>query len=198
MRLKQFFRFFKSLFVKDLKIDKDTGFPLPESNLPSRKKRRTPSPTPEQWSLDKFKVEPRDGKTRFQDFDLPVPIMHAIADLKFKYCTPVQAKLLTHTLMGKDATAQAQTGTGKTASFIISILSAFLNNRIRKRTGYPRSLILAPTRELVCQIEKDFRLIARYSNLKIVSVYGGTGYKKQIKMLLPLRRAASSILRERN
>jgi len=90
-------------------------------------------------------------------------VMHAIADLKFNYCTPVQAKLLSHTLEGKDATAKAQTGTGKTASFIITILTAFIKKSFKNRKGAPRALILAPTRELVYQIEKDFKDLAKYT-----------------------------------
>ena len=105
--------------------------------------------------------------------------MHAIADLGFEYCTDIQTALLPHTLAGKDATAKAQTGTGKTATFIIAIIKAFSRKPVKNRTGFPRALILAPTRELVHQIETDFQGLARYSQLNIVSVYGGTGYAKQ-------------------
>jgi ATP-dependent RNA helicase RhlB len=84
-----------------------------------------------------------------------------------------------HTLVGKDATAKAQTGTGKSASFIITILSAFIKKQIRNKSGTPRALILAPTRELVHQIEKDFVMLAKYTPIKIVAVYGGTGYNQQ-------------------
>ena len=110
-------------------------------------------------------------------------VMHAISDLKFNYCTPIQAKLLSHTLQGTDATAKAQTGTGKSASFIITILSAFIKKAFKNRNGTPRALILAPTRELVYQIEKDFKELARYTNLRIIAIFGGTGYKQQQIML---------------
>jgi len=109
--------------------------------------------------------------------------MHAISDLKFEFCTPVQAKLLPHTLEGKDATAKAQTGTGKSASFIITILTAFIKKSFKNKNGMPRALILAPTRELVYQIEKDFKALSRYANLRIISIFGGTGYNKQQTML---------------
>ena len=109
--------------------------------------------------------------------------MHAISDLKFNYCTPIQAQLLAHTLQGKDATAKAQTGTGKTASFIITMISAFLKKPVQNPRGMPRALILAPTRELVYQIEKDFNALAKYTRLRIVSIFGGTGYKQQQNQL---------------
>jgi ATP-dependent RNA helicase RhlB len=133
--------------------------------------------------VDQFHVPPREGKTRFHDLDLPEPLMHAIADLGFEYCTDIQAALLPHTLEGKDATAKAQTGTGKTAAFIISLLKAFTNKPVKNSPGFPRALILAPTRELVHQIEKDFQGLARYSGFTIVSVFGGTGYARQQQML---------------
>ena len=110
-------------------------------------------------------------------------VMHAIADLKFNYCTPIQAKLLSHTLEGKDATAKAQTGTGKSASFIITIITALVKKAFKNRKGCPRALVLAPTRELVYQIEKDFKGLAKYTNLRILSIFGGTGYQKQQAML---------------
>lgn len=128
-------------------------------------------------------MAPQERKTRFHDFDLPLSVMHAIADLNFNYCTPIQAKLLSHTLQGKDATAKAQTGTGKSASFIITILTAFIKKAVKNRKGAPRALILAPTRELVYQIEKDFKALARYTNLRILSIFGGTGYNQQQIML---------------
>jgi ATP-dependent RNA helicase RhlB len=144
--------------------------------------RTVPKPEPV-WSPDRFQVPPRDGKTRFHDLDLPEPLMHAIADLGFKYCTDIQAALLPHTLAGKDATAKAQTGTGKTAAFIISLIQTFTNRPAKNPPGVPRALILAPTRELVHQIEKDFQGLARYSGFTIVSVFGGTGYARQQQML---------------
>ncbi|MEX1301185.1 MAG: DEAD/DEAH box helicase [Desulfotignum sp.] len=135
------------------------------------------------WSPDQFHVPPREGNTRFHDLDLPEPLMHAIADLGFEYCTDIQADLLPHTLAGKDATAKAQTGTGKTAAFIITLINAFTRKPVKNTPGVPRALILAPTRELVHQIEKDFQGLARYSRFTIISVFGGTGYARQQQML---------------
>lgn len=128
-------------------------------------------------------MAPEEGKTRFHDLDLPISLMHAISDLKFNYCTDIQAKLLPHTLMGKDATAKAQTGTGKSATFLVAIIKSFIENPFKPKIGMPRALILAPTRELVYQIEKDFNGLAKYTQLRILSVFGGTGYNQQMTIL---------------
>ncbi|MCG8686075.1 MAG: DEAD/DEAH box helicase, partial [Desulfobacterales bacterium] len=124
-----------------------------------------------------------EGKTRFHDLNLPLGLMHAVCDLGFKYCTDIQAQLLPHTLKGQDATAKAQTGTGKSATFIITLINRFTRKSIKREKGFPRALILAPTRELVHQIEKDFKGLGKYSHLRIVSVFGGTGYHKQQTLL---------------
>jgi ATP-dependent RNA helicase RhlB len=142
-----------------------------------------PRPQKKKWTPLDFPVEPIEGETRFHDLKLHSSILHAIADLKFNYCTPVQAKLLPHTLEGKDATAKAQTGTGKSASFIITIMAAFIKTPQKNNNGTPRALILAPTRELVHQIEKDFKALARYTRFKILAVFGGTGYQEQQAVL---------------
>ncbi len=162
-------------------VVKKEAHPTPEKETPPAppRKKRPPRPKKQAWTLDNFQVAPEEGKTRFHDLDLPLGLMQAICDLKFNYCTDIQAQLLPHTLLGKDATAKAQTGTGKSATFIIAIINTFLNKPIAPPKGMPRSLILAPTRELVHQVEKDFNALARYSHLSILAVYGGTGYAQQ-------------------
>ena len=114
------------------------------------------------WDVSQFKVPPAEGKTRFHDFDLPIPLLHAIYDLGFEYCTPIQAEILPSTLSGKDASGRAQTGTGKTAAFLITVLTRLLNNPVqgKRKPGTPRVLILAPTRELVLQTAKGAALLA--------------------------------------
>ena len=146
----------------------------------------TPPPRPPRqrrprWSLDKFPVSPQEGKNRFHDFEIPLNLMHAIADLKFDYCMPVQAEVLPYTLKGEDATAKAQTGTGKSAAFLVTIITRLLQNPLKgkRQKGTPRALIIAPTRELVLQIEKDAKALLKYTPLKIMSVFGGMGYKQQ-------------------
>ena len=137
------------------------------------------------WDISQFQVPPAEGKARFQDFDLPHEIIHAIADSGFRYCTPIQAKILPKILSGNDASGRAQTGTGKTAAFLIAIFAKFIRNKIpgKKSFGAPRALIIAPTRELVLQIAKEAHVLSKYSPLKIVTVFGGMDYEKQRKQL---------------
>jgi ATP-dependent RNA helicase RhlB len=136
------------------------------------------------WDPSKFVVPAEEGKTRFHDLGLPEEIMHAIQDLGFRYCTPVQAAVLPHALDGRDVAGQAQTGTGKTAAFLIAIFTRFLRNPpARRRPGSPRALIIAPTRELVLQIEKDARALSPYLELSVVPVFGGMEFEKQRKVL---------------
>ena len=156
--------------------------PKPIATPSPHQKAKPPSPK-KAWTLERFQVDPEEEKTRFHDLNLPLSLMHGICDLKFKYCTEIQAKLLPHTLTGKDATAKAQTGTGKSATFLIAIIKTFLEKPFKPKKGMPRALILAPTRELVHQIEKDFNGLAKYSHLRILSVFGGTGYNQQMTIL---------------
>ena len=139
----------------------------------------------ESWDVSQFKIPPAEGKTRFHDLNLPDPLLHAISDLGFEYCTPIQAEILPSTLSGKDASGRAQTGTGKTAAFLITVITRILYNPIqgKRRPGTPRILILAPTRELVLQISEEARQLSKYCALKIVSVFGGMDYAKQRKQL---------------
>ncbi len=112
--------------------------------------------------------------------------MHAIAELGFQYCTPVQAEIMPKTLKGLDATGRAQTGTGKTAAFLISILTHILRNppEEKRKPGSPRALILAPTRELVMQIEKDALGLSKYCpGVRTLGIYGGMDYTKQRREL---------------
>lgn len=85
--------------------------------------------------------------------------MHAVADVGFQYCTPIQAEILPHALRHHDVCGRAQTGTGKTAAFLISSLTTLLRNPpdTNRKPGTPRVLILAPTRELALQIEQRGR-----------------------------------------
>ena len=133
------------------------------------------------WSLESFAVEPEDGKTRFHDLDLPRAVMHGIADLGFRYASPIQSEALPVVLDGEDIVAKAQTGTGKTAAFLISMIDTFLREPIegKRRTGTPRALILAPTRELVIQIAQDAEDLCKYTRLSVLSIVGGIDYQKQ-------------------
>jgi ATP-dependent RNA helicase RhlB len=154
-----------------------------EPNVKYRRPRQQRKEKPK-WDLDSFQVDPLPGKSRFHDFDLPLSLMRAIADLDFKYCTPIQAKALPDALDGKDMVARASTGTGKSAVFLVALFARLLRNRqAAGKPGTPRALIIAPTRELVMQIAKDGQQLAKYTGLRIVAVYGGTDYKKQMALL---------------
>ncbi len=111
--------------------------------------------------------------------------MHAIADLGFEYCTPVQAEILPRLLTGADALGRAQTGTGKTAAFLLGIFAMFLRTppNAKRRRASPRALVLSPTRELALQIEKDARALSKYLPCRIVAVLGGIDYEKQKRAL---------------
>jgi ATP-dependent RNA helicase RhlB len=137
------------------------------------------------WDVSQFNVPPAEGRTRFHDFDLPAPLLHAISDLGFEYCTPIQAEILPSSLPGKDASGRAQTGTGKTAAFLITVITRMLNNPIHdnRKPGTPRTLVLAPTRELVLQISEEARNLSKYTDLQTISVFGGMDYEKQRKQL---------------
>ena len=137
------------------------------------------------WDPSAFSIPTVDGKSRFHDLDLPEAIMHAIADLGFQYCTPIQAEILPNTLAGKDATGRAQTGTGKTAAFLITVLTRMLRNPVdtKRSKGTPRILVIAPTRELVMQIADEARALAKYTNVTITSIFGGMDYDKQRQQL---------------
>ncbi|MBR9910512.1 MAG: ATP-dependent RNA helicase RhlB [Gammaproteobacteria bacterium] len=138
-----------------------------------------------EWSLNEFKVAPQEGKTRFHDLDLPDSVMHAIADLGFEYCSPIQAQSLPHTLNGHDMVGKAQTGTGKTAAFLLSVIDDLIKHPIEadRYAGEARALIIAPTRELVLQIAEDAKSLTKYTDLKVHTLVGGMDYAKQQRHL---------------
>ncbi len=138
------------------------------------------------WNPEDFKAPPvLEGKVRFHDLGLPDPIMHAIHDLGFEYCTPIQGKSLPLSLAGKDVAGRAQTGTGKTAAFLLAILNQFIKKPTAsdRPFGSPRALMLAPTRELVVQIDKDAASLSKYCPLNTLAVYGGMEFKNQQRKL---------------
>ncbi|BDV41644.1 ATP-dependent RNA helicase RhlB [Geotalea uraniireducens] len=115
---------------------------------------------------------------KFTTLDLPAQVLQGIADTGFTDCTPIQEKTLPLALQGKDVAGQAQTGTGKTAAFLITLFSHLLRKEgeVAQR---PRALVLAPTRELVVQIEKDAQALGAHTGLTIQAIYGGVDYMKQ-------------------
>jgi ATP-dependent RNA helicase RhlB len=118
---------------------------------------------------------------RFAELDLPEPVMKGLADAGFERCTPIQAETLPIALEGGDVAGQAQTGTGKTAAFLVAMFT-HLDRRPARPTrslSDPRALIMAPTRELAIQIHKDAELLGAHTGLVLGLAYGGTDYEKQ-------------------
>ncbi len=155
--------------------------PLDVSTPKEKYRPRPPKKKKKAWDPASFEVPPAENKTRFHDLDLPLPIMHAVADLKFEYCTPIQAKALPETLLGKDLIGRAQTGTGKSAAFLISMFARMLSEKPdpKRAVAEPRALIIAPTRELVMQIMRDAKGLIKYTNIRVLPVFGGVDYQKQ-------------------
>jgi ATP-dependent RNA helicase RhlB len=116
---------------------------------------------------------------RFEELSIPQKVLDGIRAAGFSECTPVQTLTLPVALTGKDIAAQAQTGTGKTAAFLIAVFSRMLTLPSQGRGSSPRALIIAPTRELVMQIEAEAKLLGGPSGFRIVPVFGGVDYQKQ-------------------
>jgi ATP-dependent RNA helicase RhlB len=137
------------------------------------------------WTPSQFEVPPQEDETRFHDLGLEDSVMHGIADLGFQYCSPIQAQVLPHTLQGHDAIGKAQTGTGKTAAFLITIFNDQLVHppQGERFVGEPRALVIAPTRELVMQIAADAEELGRHTGLKVCTLIGGMDYQKQLNHL---------------
>ncbi|MFQ5520043.1 MAG: DEAD/DEAH box helicase [Candidatus Methylomirabilia bacterium] len=121
----------------------------------------------------------------FTDLDLPEPVLQGIRDAGFTSCMPIQEAVLPVALKGKDVAGQSQTGTGKTAAFLIAAFTRCLRtpSSARGPVTSPRVLIIAPTRELTVQIEADAHLLGGHTGLRILSVYGGIDYAKQREAL---------------
>ena len=116
---------------------------------------------------------------KFTELPLLDPVLQGIADAGFTDCTPIQEKALPLALAGKDVAGQAQTGTGKTAAFLITLFTRLLKSKQESKEKNPRALILAPTRELVVQIEKDAQLLGKHCGFTIQAIYGGVDYMMQ-------------------
>lgn len=123
--------------------------------------------------------------TQFSDFNLPDAIQKGITKAGFSFCTPIQALTLPFALNGKDVAGQAQTGTGKTATFLIALFSRLLNNGdpSTRTHAKPRALIIAPTRELAIQIYNDAVLLGEFTGLNLGLAYGGLRMSQQRAIL---------------
>ncbi len=119
----------------------------------------------------------------FSKFGLHEKIMTGLAAAKFTYCTPIQALTMPEALKGRDIAGQAQTGTGKTAAFLLVIFNRLLTQTNNLSGNQPRAFIVAPTRELAIQIHRDALLLGADTGLRTALAYGGVDYEKQRKTI---------------
>ena len=123
--------------------------------------------------------------TFFTNFDLHPLLQQGLDDSGFTRCTPIQEMTLPLALAGRDVAGQAQTGTGKTCAFLVALMNRLLTTPAvaERKDSDPRALIIAPTRELAIQIEKDALAIGRHTGLRSALIYGGVDYDKQRQQL---------------
>jgi ATP-dependent RNA helicase RhlB len=117
----------------------------------------------------------------FSSLHLPESLQKGLADASFERCTPIQAQTLPVALAGMDIAGQAQTGTGKTAAFLVALYARLLREPIpaSRTTNGPRALVVAPTRELAVQIHRDAEVLGSHTGLRLGLAYGGVDYDKQ-------------------
>src|SRR6202041_4132392 len=122
----------------------------------------------------------------FGSLPLTPALAQGIVDAGFVYCTPIQAQTLPMALQGRDVAGQAQTGTGKTAAFLVALYQSLLSKPAASNRSRPsiRALIVAPTRELAVQIHKDAAALGKHTGLRLAVVFGGTDYEQQRRTLV--------------
>ena len=125
------------------------------------------------------------SEIRFTDLALAPPVLQGIQDAGFERCTPIQGETLPIALAGRDVAGQAQTGTGKTAAFLVAIFQRLLTHPPAANRGPTsiRAIVVAPTRELAVQIHNDALVLGKHTGLKLAVVFGGVDYDKQRKQL---------------
>src|SRR5665213_3687038 len=121
----------------------------------------------------------------FDSLNIPESVKRGVAELGFTRCTPIQAQTLPMALAGHDVAGQAQTGTGKTAAFLIALFNRLLTDpgAPDRPVNAPRAIVIAPTRELAVQIHSDAESIGKHTHLKLAIVFGGVDYDKQRRIL---------------
>ena len=122
---------------------------------------------------------PAWSKDAFATFGLCKNLLRAIKDAGFTEPRPIQAKTIAQVLKGRDVLGLAQTGTGKTAAFALPIIEQLLAGRGQN----PRALILAPTRELAIQIHSEIETLAKYTNIRAITIFGGVNATPQVREL---------------
>ena len=120
---------------------------------------------------------------RFEDLELAPEIQLGLEEAGFVDCTPIQELSLPPALDGEDIAGQAQTGTGKTACFLLATFTRLLESDHKPRPGRPRALMVAPTRELAIQIADEGVRLGKHTGLALMTVYGGVGYDQQLRQL---------------
>lgn len=182
-------KFLKNIFASSEET-KETTKPAAKAQSDGGEASRKPkADKPEAGKSEKAKPakpEPlQDVPPDFAELNLPDELNRAILDLGFQSCTPVQKEVLPHALDGEDIIAQAQTGTGKTAAFLISVITYHLENPEYepRPNGTPFALAIAPTRELAMQIAADAESLSKYADLRVTTLVGGIDYDKQKKQL---------------
>src|SRR5215469_15800141 len=130
-------------------------------------------------------TDPHSGSPTFQSLGLAPPVMEGIRDAGFTVCTPIQAQTLPIALAGRDVAGQAQTGTGKTAAFLVALYQALLTRppAPNRSPTSVRALVVAPTRELAVQIHRDALVLGAHTGFTHVVVFGGIDYDKQRQQL---------------
>lgn len=117
----------------------------------------------------------------FEDLELPDSVLRAVQEANYTEPTPIQAAAIPHVLNKRDILGIAQTGTGKTASFTLPMISLLSEGRARARM--PRSVILCPTRELAIQVSENFTQYGKYCDLTMALLIGGTSFKDQERLI---------------
>ncbi|MFC4346484.1 DEAD/DEAH box helicase [Kordiimonas lipolytica] len=121
--------------------------------------------------------------TDFTALGLSVPVMDALESEGFKTATKIQARTIPFLLDGRDVVGLAQTGSGKTGAFVLPMIERLLNHEERPKSGMPRALILAPTRELAIQITDAVKTFSRNTKLRNCTIFGGAPYRTQTHIL---------------
>ena len=119
--------------------------------------------------------------TKFSDLALDPRVLQAVQEAGYEIPTPIQAQAIPHALQGKDVLGIAQTGTGKTASFTLPMITLLGQGRAKARM--PRSLVLCPTRELAAQVAENFEVYAKYTKLTKALLIGGVSFGEQDKLI---------------
>ena len=118
---------------------------------------------------------------QFSDLELDPKVLKAVEESGYTDPTPIQAEAIPEALKGRDVLGIAQTGTGKTAGFVLPMITILAQGRARARM--PRSLILCPTRELAAQVAENFEKYGKYHKLTMALLIGGVSFKEQDKLI---------------